>query len=130
MVGLLLHAIYGLKQSARASFIKFSGLLMAYGFNPCKSDLIVMRETTSVGCVVLKIYVDDILLTGNNEASISVTRAYLWVVMHDLQTPQYFLGIEFTYQLGKLVLSQRKYALDLFQQTRLLSCKPIILTYK
>ena len=42
----------------------------------------------------------------------------------DLQTPRYFLGIEFAYQLGKLALSQRKYALELLQVTRLLGCKP------
>ena len=44
----------------------------------------------------------------------------------DLKTPQYFLGIEFAYQSGKLALSQRKYALDLLQETGLLGCKPAI----
>ena len=32
------HAIYRLKQSPRARFVKFSGLLTAYSFNPCKYD--------------------------------------------------------------------------------------------
>ena len=36
-----------------------------------------MRKTTSAGYVVLAIYVDDILLTGNDEAAISTTKAYL-----------------------------------------------------
>ena len=40
---------------------------MVYGFNPCKSDPTVMRKTTSAGYVVLAIYVDDILLTGNDD---------------------------------------------------------------
>ena len=82
-----------------------------------------MRKTTSVGYGVLTIYVDDILLTGNDEAA---TKAYLQMhfVIRDLKTPRYFLGIEFAYQSGKLALSQRKYALDLLQETRLLGCKP------
>ena len=125
-VCLLRRAIYGLKQSPRAWFIKFSGLLTTYSFNPCKSDLTVMRKTTSAGYVVLAIYVDEILLTGNNEVAISSTKAYLQThfAICDLKIPQCFLRIEFAYQSGKLALSQRKYALDLLQETGLLGCKP------
>ena len=85
-----------------------------------------MRKKTSTGYVVLAIYVDDILWTGNDEAAISATKAYLQMhfAIHDLKTPRYFLGIEFAYQSGKLALSQRKYALDLLQETGLLGCKP------
>ena len=95
-------------------------------FNPCKSDPIAMCKTTSASYVVLTIDVDDILLTGNDEASISTTKAYLQThfVIHDLKTPRYFLGIEFAYQSSKLALSQRKYALDLLQEMGLLGCKP------
>ena len=84
-----------------------------------------MHKITSTGYVILAIYVDDILLTGNDEAAIFATRAYLQThfAIRDLKTPRYFLGIEFAYQLGKLALSQRKYALDLLQETRLLGCK-------
>ena len=87
-----------------------------------------MRKTTFAGYVVLEIYVDDILLTGNDEAAIFVTKAYLQThfVICDLKTPRYFLGIEFAYQSRNLALSQRKYALDLLQETRLLGCKPLI----
>ena len=78
-----------------------------------------MRKTTSIGYVVLAIYVNDILLTGNDKAAISATKAYLQMhfAIRDLKTPRYFLGIEFAYQSCKLVLSQRKYALDLLQET-------------
>ena len=76
-VCLLRHAIYGLKQCPHAWFVKFSGLLKAYGFNPCKSDPEVMCKTTSLGYVVLEIYVYDILLTSNDEAAISTIKAYL-----------------------------------------------------
>ena len=63
------RAIYGLKQSPCAWFVNFSGVLTAYGFHPCKSDPTVMRKTTFAGYVVLAIYVGDILLTSNDEAS-------------------------------------------------------------
>ena len=88
-VCLLRHAIYRLKQSPPAWFIKFSGLLTAYGFNPCKFDPTVMRKTTSICYVVLAIYVDDIILTDNDEAGISVTKAYLRThfAIRDLKIP-------------------------------------------
>ena len=50
---------------------------MAYGFNPCKSDPIVMHKTTLLGYVVLSIYVNDNLSIGSNEAGIFATKAYL-----------------------------------------------------
>ena len=125
-VCLIRRAIYGLKQSPRAWFVKFNGMLTAYGFDPYKFEPTVLRKKTSTGYVALAIYVDDILLTGNDEAAISATKAYLQThfAIRYLKTPRYFLGIEFAYQSGKLALSQRKYALDLLQETRLLGCKP------
>ena len=51
-VCLLRRAIYGLKQSPHSWFVKFSGLLMAYGFNLCESDPTVMWKTTLVGYVI------------------------------------------------------------------------------
>ena len=68
---------------------KFSGLLTAYGFNPCKFDLTVMCKTISAGYMVLAIYVDDILLTGNDEAAISAIKAYLQThfAIRNLKTP-------------------------------------------
>ena len=76
-VCLLRCAIYGLKQSLHAWFVKFSGLFIDYGFNHCKSDPMLMRKTTSVGYVVRVIHVDGILLNGSNEAGISTTKSYL-----------------------------------------------------
>ena len=39
--------------------------------------------------------------------------------------PKFFLGIEFTYGKDKIALSQRKYVLDLLQETGLLGCQLI-----
>ena len=50
---------------------------MAYDFNPCKYDATMMCKATLVVCVVLAIYVDEILLTSSDEASIFATKAYL-----------------------------------------------------
>ena len=73
MVCLLKKAIYRLKQSPRAWFHKFSQLLFSYGFVSIVSDPTVMRKRTPKECVVLAIYVDDIILTGSDEAEIAAT---------------------------------------------------------
>ena len=45
-------------------------------------------------------------------------------VTKDMGKPKYFLGIEVVYQKHGLLLSQRKYALDLLKATSYLGCKP------
>ncbi|KAK8938354.1 hypothetical protein KSP39_PZI011478 [Platanthera zijinensis] len=44
--------------------------------------------------------------------------------MKDLGLLQYFLGIEIAYEAERIILSQRKYVLDLLTETRVLGCKP------
>ena len=61
----------------------------------------------SKGVMIFYVYVDDILLTRNDESRIYTIEAYLsqHFMIEDLQTLLYFLGIEIAYWLGKLVLS-------------------------
>ena len=77
------------------------------------------------GLVILAVYVDDIILGGSDDTGILATNTYLQqhLSIHDLGSPRYFLGIEFAHQDGKLALTQRKYALYMLKETRLLRCK-------
>ena len=86
----------------------------------------MFRSHSSAGTVILAVYVDDILLTGSDSARLSRIKAYLHqhLTIRDLGTPKYFLGIEFAHKPGKLVLNQRKYVLDMLEETGLLGCKP------
>ena len=78
------------------------------------------------GCVLLAVYVDDILVTGSDTKGITDIKAHLQThfVTKDMDKPRYFLDIEFAYTNGKMALSHRKYVLDLLQETGLLMCKP------
>ena len=73
----LRRAIYGLKQSPRAWFAKFSGLLSAFGFTSCTVDPIVLTKKTEGGLVILAVFVDDIILTGSDGIGILATKTYL-----------------------------------------------------
>ena len=125
-VCLLKKAIYGLKQSPRAWFHKFLQLLFSYGFVSTVSDPTVMRKHTPHGCVILAVYVDDIIITGSDDAELTSTKAYLaqHFVTRDLSPPRYFLGLEITYRPGQMSICQRKYVLDLLEETGMLGCKP------
>ena len=76
--------------------------------------------------VILAVYVDDILLTGSDSTGLLETKKYLkhHFVTKDKGRPKYFLGIEVAHQKYSVLLSERKYALDLLEETRLLGCKP------
>ncbi|XP_020258624.1 uncharacterized protein LOC109835036 [Asparagus officinalis] len=99
----LRKAIYGLKQSPRAWFDKFSKVISS-----------------------VDVYVDDILLTGSDSVALTETKEYLnrHFVTKDMGKPKYFLGIEVAYQKHGMLLSQRKYVLNLLEETCLLECKP------
>ena len=89
--------IYGLKQSPRAWFTKFSELIRCQGFSACKVEPTVFRRSTTSRCVMLAVYVDDMLITGNDLAGIESTKKFLHAHLdiRDLGTPKYFLGIKF-----------------------------------
>ena len=120
------RAIYGLKQSPRAWFTKFSELIRCQGFSAREVEPIIFQRSTTSRCVALTVYVDDMLITGNDLAGIEITKKFLHAHLdiRDLGTPKYFLGIEFASRSGKVVLNQRKYVLDILQDMGLPGCKP------
>ena len=103
----LKKAIYGLKQSLRAGFTKFSGVVAKATFRPCNADHLVFVRQRSTGCVILTVYVNDILVTGSDSAGIEESKEFLkeYFVMKDLGKPKYFLGIEITHAKNGVALS-------------------------
>jgi len=73
----------------------------------------------------LLVYVDDVVLIGNNIAEINVVKVHLHSRFHikDLGLIKYLLGLEVSCSLDGLVLNQRKYCLDLISETGMLECK-------
>jgi len=72
------------------------------------------------------IYVDDILLTGNDLEEIQYLKTSLLqkFLIKDLGNLKYFLGIEFSRSRKGIFMSQRKYALDILQDTGLTGARP------
>ncbi|RVX21698.1 Retrovirus-related Pol polyprotein from transposon RE2 [Vitis vinifera] len=92
----LRRSLYGLKQSPRAWFSRFSSVVQEFG---------MFRSSDQNGIQKLKQHLFTHFQTK------------------DLEKLKYFLGIEITQSSSGVVLSQRKYALDILEETDMLDCK-------
>ncbi|CAL9012606.1 unnamed protein product, partial [Prunus brigantina] len=119
-------SIYGLKQSPRAWYAKLSSVLEAAGFQSSNADSSLFVRSGSAGKVVVLIYVDDLIVIGDNANEINNLKWYLKqkLAIKDLGVLKYFLGIEMATSHKGLFLNQRKYALDLLQESGMLDSKP------
>ena len=120
-------SIYGLKQSPRAWYAKLSYALVEFGFTKSSADSSMFVKLTKNSTTIVLVYVDDLIITGNNESEIGAIKQHLKnkFDIKDLGQLTYFLGIELANSTKGLFLSQRKYTLDLLKETGKLGAKPI-----
>jgi len=111
----LRRALYGLKQAPRAWFERFSSAVTAAGFRTSQHDPALFIHTSSRGRTLLLLYVDDMIITGDDPAFIDFVKHHLQqqFQMTDLGPLSYFLGIEFSSTSTGFQLSQQRYTLDL-----------------
>ena len=126
LVGKLNKSLYGLKQASRQWFCKFSTTLLSHGFHQSKHDYSLLTIGSSNSLVILLIYVDDIILSGPNIATVQAVQTKLQSLfqLKILDPLKYFLGLEIAKSSRGISLSQRKYALFLLEDIGFLACKP------
>ncbi|GJY07742.1 ribonuclease H-like domain-containing protein [Tanacetum coccineum] len=73
-----------------------------------------------------EVYVDDIIITGNNEYEINNFKKYLSskFKIKDLGKLKYFFRVEVLETDNDLCLNQRKYCMELLLEYGMLACKP------
>ena len=69
--------IYGLKQASRSWNIKFDQSVKSYGFIQCPDEPCVYKRRSENMVVFLILYVDDILLIGNDVGILSSVKVWL-----------------------------------------------------
>ncbi|KAJ9709547.1 hypothetical protein PVL29_001161 [Vitis rotundifolia] len=124
----LRRSLYGLKQSPRAWFGRFSSVVQEFGMLRSTADHSIFYHHNSLRqCIYLVVYVDDIVITGSDQDGIQKLKQHLFTHFQtkDLGKLKYFLGIEIAQSSSGVVLSQRKYALDILEETGMLDCKPV-----
>ena len=89
--------------------------------------LVFYHHTSSRQCIYLIVYVDDIVITSNDHDGIQRPKQHLFghFQTKDLGKLKYFLRIEIAQSKSNVVMNQRKYALEILEETGMLDCKPI-----
>ena len=89
------------------------------------SNHFVFYRNSQAGIILLVVYVDDIIITGDDIAGISSLKSFLHGQFYtkDLGMLKYFLGVEVMRYKRIIFLSQRKYVLDLLPETGKLAAK-------
>jgi Reverse transcriptase (RNA-dependent DNA polymerase) len=123
----LKKALYGLKQAPRAWFFKLKSFLLSLQFKSSEADHSLFIFTDNKVIIYILVYVDDILVTGNNTGAIQVLLKKLQqkFSIKNLGKLNYFLGIETTYCKETMHLSQTRYLQTIIQRANMSNAKPI-----
>ncbi|GJY59715.1 retrotransposon protein, putative, ty1-copia subclass [Tanacetum coccineum] len=92
----LKHFIYGLKQASRQWNKRFDDEIKKFGFTQNRDETCVYLKANGSNVTFLILYVDDILIMGNNIPMLQDVKSYLGrcFSMKDLGEATYILGIK------------------------------------
>ena len=103
----LQRSIYGLKQVSRQWNIRFHNSITSFGFAMIEKDHCVYLKKSGKSILILSLYVDDILIVGNDKTSIETTKAWLssHFEMTDMGEAHYGLKVKITRDCSRKLLS-------------------------
>ncbi|KAL0544391.1 hypothetical protein IC582_019506 [Cucumis melo] len=115
-----------LKQSPHGWFGKLNQALEYFSMKKSTYDNFVFYRRSDNGITLFVVYVDDVVITGNDVLGISPLKTFLQGLFHttNLERLKYFLGIEVMTSKKGIYPSQWKYAFDLLFEIGKLGIKP------
>jgi hypothetical protein len=101
--------------------------LVQHHYTQASSDHSLFVKASSTSFTLLLVYVDDVIICGNsiNEINSMKRALHTSFKIKDLGLLKYFLGIEVAHSKLGITLCQRKYCLDLLEDSGLIDTKPI-----
>jgi hypothetical protein len=101
--------------------------IQVVGYVQSKADYALFTRRNGKSFTALLIYVDDILITGNDLKAICTLKNFLHNCFRikDLGDLKYFLGIKISQSKKGIFISQRKYALEILKDSGVLGAKPV-----
>ena len=102
----LKKSIYGLKQASRSWNVRFDVTIKEFGFIKNVDEPCVYKKTSGSAIVFLVLYVDDILLIGNDIPMLQSVKIWLSnkFSMKDLGEASFILGIKIYRDRSKRML--------------------------
>ncbi|GJY38368.1 retrovirus-related pol polyprotein from transposon TNT 1-94, partial [Tanacetum coccineum] len=113
----LRKALYDLKQAPRAWYIELKSFLVSYGFTNSVADTSLFIYNAHGVIVYFLVYIDDIIITGNNTSFIDkfVQQLHDRFALKDLGELHQFLGVEVISTMSGIFPSQHKYIRDILK---------------
>lgn len=123
----LKKALYGLKQAPRAWYSKIDDFFIELGFERSRSEHTLYVRKVDLSVIIISLYVDDLLVTGNDQKFIQKMKQNLMQMfeMTDLGEMTFFLGMEVNQIPGKIFICQKKYVREILKRFRMEECKSV-----
>ena len=118
-------SLNGLKEALRAQFERFASHLLTLGFTALVANASLFILSHGSVTMYLLLYVDDIIITGNNSTTISniISQLSTAFELKDLGHLRYFLGLQIDYKKARFFVHQNKYLTDLLHKFNMTNCK-------
>ncbi|XP_019256443.1 PREDICTED: uncharacterized protein LOC109234851 [Nicotiana attenuata] len=123
----LKKSLYGLKQASRQWYDKLTESLCSKGYVHFVSDYSFFYKKNGSSTPFVAVYVDDVILTGTDLEEINALKKFLHNKFK-IKYPgklHYFLGLEVFYKDDGVLISQRKFAIDLLKEYDCLGCTTV-----
>jgi hypothetical protein len=118
------RALYGLKQAPKARYARIDSWLIGQGLKRSSADPNLYYSIKNGKFTIILLYVDDLLLTGDNSSKISRIQYVLQdeFEMADLGKARHYLGTELHYHAFGIYLHQREYITKLLERFGMQAC--------
>ena len=123
----LIKSLYGLKQAPKQWHAKFDEVMLSNGFKINECDKCVYVKQTQNCCAILCLYVDDMLITGNDGETVKKIKCLLAskFEMKDMGVADVILGVKIHKTSGGLALSQSHYIETILGKCKNLGIVPV-----
>lgn len=122
----LQKSLYGLKQASKQWYFKLSSFLISLGYAQSQADHSLYVKSHHNCFTAILVYVDDIVIAGSSLSEIAQVKQVLdqKFRIKDLGKLRFFLGFEIARSSQGIFMNQRKYTLELLEDTDFLAAKP------